>query len=84
MLYLFIAEAVPDAFNGLEQAPWYVHFAELSYYSFVTLTTLGYGDITPAVPVAKFLAFSEALTGVLYIAILVASLIGARLSGQHT
>lgn len=83
LLYLFIAEVVPDAFNGLEQGPWYVNFAELSYYSFVTLTTLGYGDITPAVPVARFLAYTQATTGVLYIAILVASLIGARFSAQH-
>jgi voltage-gated potassium channel len=44
------------------------------------LTTLGYGEITPALPIARFLAFMEAIVGVFYIAILVASLIGVRLS----
>ena len=39
---------------------------KLGYYSFVTLTALGYGDITPAHPVARSLAMLEALIGVLY------------------
>ena len=80
MMYLLIAEAVPDAFNGLQQAPWYDNFSELSYYSFVTLTTLGYGDISPNLPIPQFLSYMEAVVGVLYIAILVASLIGVRMS----
>ena len=83
IMYLLIAQAVPDAFNGLQQAPWYDNFSVLSYYSFVTLTTLGYGDISPKLPVPKFLAYMEAVVGVLYIAILVASLIGVRMS-HHT
>lgn len=83
IMYLLIAQAVPDAFNGLQQAPWYENFSELSYYSFVTLTTLGYGDISPKLPIPKFLAYMEAVVGVLYIAILVASLIGVRMS-HHT
>ena len=79
---MMIAEAVPGAFNGLEQAPWYKNFSTIAYFSFVTLTTLGYGDITPAIPLAKFLTYMEAMVGVLYIAILVASLVGARVSRQ--
>lgn len=47
------------------------------YFSFVTLTTLGYGDIVPATPLARILAVLEAATGVLYIAITVARLIAA-------
>jgi len=84
IMYLLIAQAVPDAFNGLQQAPWYDNFSELSYYSFVTLTTLGYGDISPKLPVPKFLAYMEAVVGVLYIAILVASLIGVRMSNRSS
>jgi voltage-gated potassium channel len=80
LLYLFIAELSPSAFNGFEQAPWTENFFSAIYYSFVTLTTLGYGEITPALPIARFLAFMEAIVGVFYIAILVASLIGVRLS----
>ena len=83
MMYLLVAEAVPDAFNGLQQAPWYDNFSVLSYYSFATLTTLGYGDISPNLPIPQFLAYMEAVVGVLYIAILVASLIGVRMSNRN-
>ncbi|MGB5585130.1 MAG: potassium channel family protein [Gammaproteobacteria bacterium] len=80
LLYLAIAQAVPGAFNGLEQAPWYENFSAVAYYSYVTLTTLGYGDISPVVPVARFLVFMEAIAGVFYMATLVASLISIRLA----
>src|SRR5262245_13569376 len=43
----------------------------LGYYSFVTLTTVGYGDVTPIHPVARALAIGEALIGQLYPAILI-------------
>jgi voltage-gated potassium channel len=82
MLYLFIAEAVPGAFNGLIQAPWLDNFAAAIYFSFVTITTLGYGDISPVLPLARFLVLMEAIVGVFYMAILVASLIGVRLSSR--
>lgn len=82
--YLFIAQAMPGAFNGLEQVIWYDNFADVAYYSFVTLTTLGYGDISPVVPVARFLVYMEAIVGVFYMAILVASLIGIRTSNLHS
>ncbi|MEE8294824.1 MAG: ion channel [Sphingomonadales bacterium] len=49
------------------------------YFSFVTQTTLGYGDITPVLPLAKNLAILQAITGQMYIAILVARLIGLYL-----
>ena len=80
ILYLFIAELIPGAFNGIPQAPWLDNFATAIYFSFVTITTLGYGDITPALPLARFLVFMEAIVGVFYMAILVASLIGVSLS----
>ena len=82
--YLLIAQATPGAFNGLEQLPWYENFADVSYYSYVTLTTLGYGDISPVAPVARFLVYMEAIVGVFYMAILVASLIGIRASEIQT
>jgi len=47
------------------------------HFSFVTLTTLGYGDITPVSAPAKSLASVEAVCGVLYIAILVARLVAS-------
>jgi len=84
LLYLFLAQTIPGAFNGLEQAVWYENFADVAYYSFVTLTTLGYGDISPVTPLARFLVYMEAIVGVFYMAILVASLIGARISTLHS
>jgi len=47
------------------------------YFSLVTLTTLGYGDIVPVNPIARTFAGLEAATGVLYIAITVARLVSA-------
>ena len=80
LCYLLIAQLVPGAYNGLEQAPWHENFSAVAYYSYVTLTTLGYGDISPVVPIARFFVYMEAITGVFYMAILVASLVGIRLS----
>jgi hypothetical protein len=45
------------------------------YFSFVTLTTVGYGDILPVRPAARSLAMAEAVFGPLYIAILLARLV---------
>ena len=84
LLYLYIAQSIPNAFNGLEQRVWYDNFANVAYFSFVTLTTLGYGDISPIVPIARFLVYMEAIVGVFYMAILVASLIGIRISALHS
>ena len=46
-----------------------------AYFSFITLTTVGYGDITPVRPIARTLAMGEALTGQLYLAVLIARLV---------
>jgi hypothetical protein len=50
------------------------------YFSFVTLTTLGYGDIVPTSPIARTLASLEAITGQLYLTVLVARLVGLHIS----
>jgi len=49
------------------------------YFSFVTLTTVGYGDITPVSTLARALAIGEALVGQLYLAIMVARLVAMEL-----
>jgi hypothetical protein len=51
-----------------------------TYYSFITLTTVGYGDVTPLSAAARTCAWLEALTGQFYLAVLVAGLIGAMLA----
>ncbi len=50
------------------------------YFSFVTLATLGYGDITPVTPIARGLAVFEAIFGQLYLAIMVARLVSLRIA----
>jgi voltage-gated potassium channel len=80
ILYLFAAVIHPDAFDGVHYTTTKQLFIDLLYYSFVTLSTLGYGDITPITPIARTLAYIEALFGQFYIAILVASFVGMHIS----
>jgi uncharacterized membrane protein len=54
--------------------------SDFLYYSFVTLTTLGYGDIVPITARARSLAILEAITGVLFSAVLIARLVGTRIA----
>jgi hypothetical protein len=75
----------PEAFRGLvttEGSPRGLsspRASELLYFSYVTLTTLGFGDITPVHPVARSIAGLEALTGQFYIAIVVARLVALHI-----
>ena len=50
------------------------------YYSFITMTTLGYGDIVPVTGATRMMAAAEALTGQLYLAVLVARLVGMHIA----
>ena len=53
---------------------------EFQYFSFVTLSTLGYGDLLPLSETARALVLAETITGQFYLAILVAALVGAYVS----
>lgn len=57
---------------------------ETIYFSFVTLTTLGYGDISPSGPLARSVAPVEALAGQLYLAVLIARLVGLHIAQATT
>jgi hypothetical protein len=74
--YKLVSLQIPDAFAGV----WPRSDEGWIYYSFVTLTTLGYGDITPVAPIARSLAVLEALTGQLYPAILLGRLVSLQLA----
>jgi len=52
------------------------------YYSFVTLSTLGYGDITPVNESARALSWLQAITGQIYLTVWIAQLVGMRISQQ--
>ena len=82
-LYFFMAVFDPEAFTGLsapagsETQHMNAVYMDLLYYSYVTLSTLGYGDVTPVSRAAQSLAYLEAISGVMYVAILVAALVGS-------
>jgi Ion channel len=69
-----IAELLhPGSFNST--AGGVPNVRDLIYFSYVTLSTVGYGDITPVRPIARSLAVAEALTGQLFLAITIARLV---------
>jgi hypothetical protein len=78
--YLLVALGLDDSFVGLSGVTVDELWPRLLYFSFVTLTTLGYGDVSPVVPIAQALAYLEAIVGQLYIAILIAGLVGGYLN----
>src|SRR6516165_1961290 len=80
VLYAMIEGFRPDSFQispklitGGEPARPLPHV--LTYFSFVTLTTVGYGDISPVSPATRTLAWMEAVTGQFYLAVIVAGLV---------
>ncbi len=88
LCYALLEAIVPGSFEGLSEhaasASWNPDWV---YFSFVTLTTLGYGDILPQTFSARTLSYFEAIVGQFYLAVLVAGLVGAYLSerqGQAT
>ena len=83
-LYMLLLIAFPDGFNGLEALPWKENFTKVIYFSFATLTTLGYGDISPKNPIAQFFVYSEAIAGVFYMAIIVSSLVSAGMENKKS
>jgi voltage-gated potassium channel len=84
LIYLLVLAFSPNAFTGIEQIPWGQNFSQMAYFSFVTLTTLGYGDISPNTPFAQVVVYMEAIAGVFYMAIVVASLVSAGLAQKET
>jgi hypothetical protein len=83
VIYLMLLSFDPKAFSGIEPGDWQETFASVAYYSFVTLTTLGYGDILPKNHVAEFFVYMEAIIGVFYMAIIVSSLVSLMLSSTQ-
>ena len=77
-LYGLLLEHDVHAFNNLSQELEQPinNVINVLYFSFTTLTTTGYGDITPLSPMARMLANVEQVTGTLFVAILIARLVG--------
>jgi Ion channel len=66
-----------------EMNPSYSYFSNYTYYAFVTLTTLGYGDVVPLSPAARSLSIFTSITGQMYVAIIIAALVSKYL-GQRS
>ncbi len=83
--FMMIESLEPGAFSLPESsgAPGDTHDSQLLSFSYVTLTTVGYGDITPVSPGARGLCNIEALLGQIYLAVLVAGLVGINVSQKH-
>jgi len=76
LFYAPLAAYDPDAFTRPIVQEGSDAGVTLTYFSYVTLTTLGYGDISPVSPWARMLAILEALTGTLFLAVLISRLVG--------
>ena len=83
--YALLVEMQPDAFttSGPFAAGDYIsRVIQLRYFSFVTLTTMGYGDIVPRSAGARTMACLEAVMGQLYLVALIGRLIGLHIAGS--
>lgn len=76
VLFYYLEALSPGSFKGVPLGSPDNTLQDFLYYSFVTLTTLGYGDISPTSPVAQTVSYLEAVAGAVYLAVLVAVLVG--------
>ena len=82
-LYQLLLVFDPHAFklpSAVPSNPYRFFQNDMIYFSLVTITTLGYGDIVPVSPIARMVGVVEAITGHFYVAILVAWLVGMFIS----
>jgi hypothetical protein len=77
VLYMILLTYDPNALTNMQRE---TASFDCYYYSFTTLTTLGYGDIAPVAKYAKILAIMESVTGPVYLAIFVAQIIGLNIA----
>jgi len=77
-----VTHFIPGSINSISSDSGTFH--DYLYFSFVTLTTLGYGDISPALPVAKSIVVFLAIIGQFYIAVVMAFLISKFISQKSS
>jgi len=83
VFYTLVQLTFSGGFNNISNSnEWFSLFPDFIYFSFVTLTTLGFGDVSPNLPLARFLVYLEAIVGQFYLAILVASLVGSHMANS--
>ena len=89
MVYLSLDVTVTGSFTfagvpspKLTYAQWTQKYSEFVYYSFITMTTVGYGDILPVTPAARSIAMIQAVFGQFYMALMVGRLLAMHLSNR--
>ena len=80
--YWLVAQVTPNAFAFNTGPKESMGGFNAFYFSFITLSTVGYGDITPVSRIARWLAATEAMTGMLYVAVLIARLVALYRSDE--
>ena len=81
--YSVLELAAPGSFGGFETWTSRGWDSEWLYFSFVTMTTLGYGDLLPVSATARAMAYLQAVFGQFYIAILVAGLVSVYIARRN-
>jgi hypothetical protein len=82
--YTAVAMADPQAFAGIRAPDDRGWDSGWLYFSFTTMTTLGYGDVVPVSAIARTLAYLQAIFGQFYIAVLVAGLVSAYITARRS
>jgi hypothetical protein len=82
-LFMIIGLLLPNAFSGVKVEDSPALISNLIYFSFVTLTSTGYGDILPVHPIARSVCNLESIIGQLYPATLLARLVTLELEGRR-
>jgi hypothetical protein len=77
-IYMVLEGIHPGSFAGISEA------GDLLYFSFVTLTTVGFGDISPQTIISKRLVIFEAATGCIYLAVIIAMIVGRYMSMEES
>jgi hypothetical protein len=84
LAYGLIARLIPGSFRDTVQPGLIIYPGEYIFFSFVTLTTVGYGDIVPWSAHARSLVILESVTGIMYPAVLIGRLIGLHSIRRNT
>ena len=90
LAYIFIGTTWAQIYHAIDTVrpgalslPGTVHsVSEYIYFSFATLTSVGYGDVLPVNPIVRSLAVLEALTGQLYLVLVVSRFVGEQAAGR--
>jgi hypothetical protein len=85
-VYALLDELFPGSFAALTEVgrnDYIQRVMQFRYFSFMTLTTVGYGDVLPRSPTARTMAALEAVMGQIYLTVLVARLVGLHIVHSH-